>query len=81
MFKASNANQVLFLKNKLKDIKKGRGEDIQSCFMRINEIKNDPLSIGEVIADKELMLLDLMNGMCSTLLSSTMTVFQVLMNY
>ena len=26
MFKASNANQVLFLKNKLKDIKKGRGE-------------------------------------------------------
>ena len=30
MFKISNANQVLFLKNKLKDIKKGRGEDIQS---------------------------------------------------
>jgi len=30
VFKASNANQVLFLKKKLKEIKKGRGEDIQS---------------------------------------------------
>jgi len=46
MFKASNANQVLFLKNKLKEIKKGRGEDIQSYFMRITEIKNNLLSIG-----------------------------------
>ena len=46
MFKASNANQVLFLKNKLKDIKKGRGEDIQCYFRRITEIKNNILSIG-----------------------------------
>ena len=45
MFKVSNAKQVLFLKNKLKDIKKGRGEDIQSYYMRITEIKNDLLSI------------------------------------
>ena len=29
MFKVSNANQILFLKNKLKDIKKGKDEDIQ----------------------------------------------------
>eukprot|EP00253_Pinus_taeda_P006779 PITA_06779 len=57
MFKASNANQVLFLKNKLKDIKKGRGEDIQSYFMRTTEIKNDLLSIGEVIADREFTLI------------------------
>lgn len=50
MFKSSNANQILFFKNKLKDIKKGKGEDIQSYFMRITELKND-LSIGEAIAD------------------------------
>jgi len=59
MFKASNANQVLFLENKLKDIKKGRGEYIQSYFMRITEIKNDLLAIGEVIADRELTLIAL----------------------
>lgn len=51
MFKSSNANQIFFLKNKLKDIKKGRNEDIQSYFMRVTEIKNDLLSIGEAIAD------------------------------
>jgi len=59
MFKASNANQVLFLKIKLKDIKKGRGQDIQSYFMRIIEIKNDLLSIEEVIVDRELTLIAL----------------------
>lgn len=59
MFKARNANQVLFLKNKLKDIKKGRGEDIQSYFMRIIEIKIDLLLIREVIANRELTLIAL----------------------
>eukprot|EP00253_Pinus_taeda_P002410 PITA_02410 len=59
MFKSSNANQILFLKNKLKDIKKGKGEDIQSYFMGITEIKNDFLSIGEAIADRELTLIAL----------------------
>ena len=29
MFRASNVNQILFLKNKLKEIKKGKGESIQ----------------------------------------------------
>ena len=56
MFKVSNANQILFLKNKLKDIKKGKDEDIQSYFLRNTEIKNDLLSIGEVIPDRELTL-------------------------
>ena len=56
MFMVSNANQILFLKNKLKDIKKGEDEDIQSYFLRITEIKNDLLLIGEVILDRELTL-------------------------
>ena len=59
MFKVSNANQILFLKNKLKDIKKGKDEGIQSYFLRITEIKNDLLSIGEVIPDRELTLTSL----------------------
>ena len=45
LFKVSDANQFLFLKNKLKDIKKGKDEDIQSYFLRITEYKNDLLSI------------------------------------
>jgi len=56
MFKVSNANQILFLKNNLKDIKNGKDEDIQSYFLRITEIKNDLFSIGEVILDRELTL-------------------------
>eukprot|EP00253_Pinus_taeda_P001599 PITA_01599 len=57
MFKSSNANQIIFLKNKLKDIKNEKDEDIQSYFMRITEIKNDLLSIGEAITNKELTLI------------------------
>lgn len=56
MFKVSDANQILFLKNKLKDIKKGKGKDIQSYFLRITKIKNDLLAIGEIISDRELTI-------------------------
>ena len=59
MFKVNNANQILFLKNKLKAIKMDKGESIQSYFMRITQIKNDLLSIGEVIVDRELTLIAL----------------------
>lgn len=59
MFKVNNENQILFLKNKLKDINMDRGESIQSYFMRITEIKNDLLYIGEVIGDQELSLIPL----------------------
>jgi len=46
MFKVSSANQILFLKNKSKDIKKGKDKDTQSYFLRITKIKNDLLSFG-----------------------------------
>ena len=58
-FKVNNANQILFLKNKLKDIKMDRGEFIKSYFMRITKIKNDLLSIGEVVVDTERTLIAL----------------------
>ena len=51
MFMASNANQILFLRNKLKDIKMDRGESIQSYFIWITGIKNDLIAIGEVITN------------------------------
>eukprot|EP00253_Pinus_taeda_P014368 PITA_14368 len=56
LFKVNDANQVLFLRNKPKEIKKGKDENMQAYFLRITEIKNDLLSIGEVIPDKEMAL-------------------------
>ena len=41
MFRARNANQVLFFKIQLKNIKKGKEESIQSYFMRLTQIMND----------------------------------------
>ena len=40
MFRVSNSNHILFLKNMLKDIKMDKGESIQSYFMRLTKIKN-----------------------------------------
>jgi len=40
----------------LKEIKKGNYERMQAYFLRISEIKNDILSIGEVILDREMTL-------------------------
>jgi len=54
--KVNDANQVLFLRNKLREIKKGKDESMQAYFLRITEIKNDLLSIGETITETEIAL-------------------------
>ena len=46
MSKANNANQVLFFKNQLKNLKKDRDESIQSYFLKMTEIRNNLLAIG-----------------------------------
>ena len=56
LFKVNDANQVLFLRNKLKEIKKGKDESTQAYFLRTIEIKNNLLSIGEIITDREMAL-------------------------
>ena len=56
MFKANNANQVLFFKNQLKNLKKGRDESVQSYFLKLTEIRNNLLAIGETITDREMVL-------------------------
>eukprot|EP00253_Pinus_taeda_P029346 PITA_29346 len=53
LFKVNDENQVLFLRNKLREIKKGKDESMQAYFLRITEIKNDLLSIGETITNRE----------------------------
>ena len=37
-------------------IKKGKDESMQAYFLRLIEVKNDLLSIGEVIPDREMAL-------------------------
>jgi len=46
MFKVNNVNQVLFFKNQLKNLKKGRDESVQTYFMKLTEIRNNLLAIG-----------------------------------
>ena len=54
--KVNDANQVLFFRNKLKEIKKGKDESMQAYFLRISVIRNNLLSIGETIIDREMTL-------------------------
>jgi len=56
LFKVNDANQVWFLRNKLKEIKKGKDESMQAYLLRITKIKNDLSSIGEIITDREMAL-------------------------
>ena len=54
--RASNVNQILFFKNQLKNIKKGKDESIQPYFMRLTGIRNNLLAIREAICDREMVL-------------------------
>ena len=56
MFKANNVNQVLFFKNQLNNLKKGKDESIQSYFLKLAEIGNNILAIRETIVDREMVL-------------------------
>ena len=40
----------------MKNLKKGRDESVQSNFMKLTEIRNNQLAIGETIADREMVL-------------------------
>ena len=56
MFRANNENQFLFFKNQLKNLKKGRDESVRYYFLKLTEIKNNLLAIGETIVDREMVL-------------------------
>ena len=56
MFKANDVNQVLFFKNQSNNLKKGKDKYVQSYFLKLIEIRNNLLAIGETIADREMVL-------------------------
>jgi len=47
------------LKNQLKDIKVNRGEIVQAYFLRMIKIKNQLSTMGEIVPDKEMVLIAL----------------------
>ncbi len=59
MFAISNLNQIIALKNQLKDIKMNKGETIQAYFLKMTKIKNQLSTIGVVAPDKEMVLITL----------------------
>ena len=59
LFRVNDANDVLFLRNKLKEVKNGKYESMQTYFLRIIGIRNELLSIGETITDREMELMTL----------------------
>ena len=56
MFAISNMNQIILLKNQLKDIKMNREETVQAYFLRMTKIMNQPSIISEVVLNKEMVL-------------------------
>lgn len=58
MHELNNLSHIITLKDQLKDIKMNEGKTIQAYFMRISQVK-ELLSIGEIIADRELVLVTL----------------------
>jgi len=57
MYQVNNLVQILALKNHLKDVKMNKGETIQAYFGSISKIKDQLSTFGEVVSDKELVLI------------------------
>lgn len=59
MYEVNNLNEILSLKDKLKYMKMNKGEFVQSCIMRISRLKDQLQRVGEIVADKELVIVTL----------------------
>jgi hypothetical protein len=58
-FEINNASRILTLKNQLLNMKMNKEETITSYFLRISEIRDQLLCIGNTIEDTELTLIAL----------------------
>jgi len=57
MFAIINLNQIIALKNKLKDIKMSKGETVQAYYLKMTKIRNQLSTVGDVVPDKEMVLI------------------------
>lgn len=60
MHEVNNLRNIIPLRNKLKDTKMKNGETIQAYFMRISKVKDQVLSIREIISNRDLEIVTLM---------------------
>jgi hypothetical protein len=61
LFEAKNENRKMALKAKMHDTKMGREESVSSYLTWVAQVKDELATVGEVIADSELVKISL-NG-------------------
>lgn len=59
MFSISNLNQIIALKNKLKEINMNKEEMVEAYSLRMTKIRNQLSTIDEVVPNKEMVLIAL----------------------
>jgi hypothetical protein len=64
LFESKNTNRVIALKHQLQNIKMTKADTVATFFMKIVEIRDQLGAIGEIISDRELVMLTL-NGLPS----------------
>jgi hypothetical protein len=64
LFESNNTNRAIALKHQLQNVKMTKADTIATFFMKISEIRDQLGTIGEIISDRELVMLTL-NGLPS----------------
>jgi ACT domain-containing protein len=64
LFVSNNTNRVITLKHQLQNVKMAKEDTVATFFMKISEIRDQLGAIGEIISDRELVMLTL-NGVPS----------------
>jgi hypothetical protein len=64
LFESKNTNRAIALKHQLRNIKMNKADIVATFFMKIAEIGDQLGAIGEIISDRELVMLTL-NGLPS----------------
>ena len=59
----SNTNRALFFRHQLQNFKMTKSDTVATFFMKISETRGQLGAIGEIISDRELVMITL-NGLC-----------------
>jgi hypothetical protein len=62
LFESNNTNRAIALRHQLQNIKMTKADTVATFFMKISEIRDQLGAIGEIISDRELVMLTL-NGL------------------
>jgi hypothetical protein len=64
LFESNNTNRALSLRHQLRNLKMTKPDTVATFFMKISEIKDQLGAIGEIISDRELVMITI-NGLPS----------------